>query len=236
MGFVVKNLKNIETFGDRLRSLRHDSNYTLDQVAEETKIQRRYLQAFESNRFCDLPEPVYARHFLKTYVKQLGGDPSYFLARFEKERGTCDLVHSLRLPRKKIRARQFLVSYHVWQAGIGLLLFTAFMGYIGSHIRTLLEPPAITIFEPNDNLSTEEAIVTVRGKTEPGVELAVNGKKILPEPDGSFATEIALERGMNMVTVEGVTKHSRKTAVYRRVVLEQETPQKYSSALSTSRL
>ncbi len=55
--------------GARLRKAREEKGYSLDQVAEETKIRVRYLQALEEEAFDQLPGQVYARGFLQTYAR-----------------------------------------------------------------------------------------------------------------------------------------------------------------------
>lgn len=60
--------------GDLLRRLRESSGATLLDVAEITKIGRRYLKAIESNDFEALPAAVYIRGFVAEYAKVLGLD------------------------------------------------------------------------------------------------------------------------------------------------------------------
>lgn len=232
MAFAVRHFNHTEPIGEKLRTMRRNLNVSLDMMVEKTKIQRQYLEAFEQGAYQRLPEPIYAKNFLRTYVRALGGDVSYFLERFEAERGTCDLVDPMRLPRQKVRARSFFAAHRLFKAGAALLLFVALASYVGYQVRSLLEPPEIVVFEPSDEFATEEAIVAVRGKTEDEAEIFVNGTKVLPGSDGTFATEVTLERGVNVITIEGATRHSQKTTIYRRVVLEQTEPS-LLSGLST---
>ena len=68
---------------------------------------------------------------------------------------------------------------------------------------------------------TEQAILTVNGKVDKGVIIKVNNEEVLLGQDGAFETEVALEKGLNVITVEGQKRYSRTTKTYRRVVLEQ---------------
>lgn len=47
----------------------------LAEIASSTKISRRYLEAFEQDRFDQLPAPIFARGFLREYAKFIGVDP-----------------------------------------------------------------------------------------------------------------------------------------------------------------
>jgi transcriptional regulator with XRE-family HTH domain len=233
MPFAIRLFDHTETLGGKLRAMRRHQHLSLDRMVKKTKIQKQYLTAFETGAYHLLPEPIYAKNFLRMYVHALGGDVDYFLEQFACERGTCDLVDPLRLPRQKVRARTFLAAHRLYKFGLALILCLALATYVGYNIHELLRPPEIMVFEPTDEWSTAEAVVVVRGKTDVGIEIFVNGEKMLQKTDGTFETTVALERGLNLITIEGATRHSRKTVLYRRVVLEQEKPHQLG-ALSTS--
>lgn len=71
--------------GATLRKARQDSGATLEDVEQETKIRKRYLEALEREDYDQLPNAVYARGFLKTYANYLGLDGDE-LSRELKER------------------------------------------------------------------------------------------------------------------------------------------------------
>jgi cytoskeleton protein RodZ len=57
--------------GKALKEAREMQNISLEQVEEETKIRRKYLQALENEQYDILPGQVYAKAFLKSYAKFL---------------------------------------------------------------------------------------------------------------------------------------------------------------------
>lgn len=63
------------SFGTWLRSQREHRDVSLREIADETRISFRYLQALEEDRFDVLPAPVFARGFLREYAKFVGLDP-----------------------------------------------------------------------------------------------------------------------------------------------------------------
>lgn len=63
------------TLGGLLREHRLQSGFTLEQAAEETRINYGYLDAIEADRFDVLPAPVYVRGFVRLYARFLGVDP-----------------------------------------------------------------------------------------------------------------------------------------------------------------
>jgi cytoskeleton protein RodZ len=65
--------------GSSLREARVRRGIELAQVAAETRIRTRYLQALEDERFELLPGSVYARGFLRAYADYLGLDGQLFV-------------------------------------------------------------------------------------------------------------------------------------------------------------
>lgn len=60
--------------GEQLRERRKQLGHSLEDVQSATKIRRLYLEAIEADRFGDLPGPVYARGFIRSYGNFLGLD------------------------------------------------------------------------------------------------------------------------------------------------------------------
>jgi cytoskeleton protein RodZ len=75
--------------GNSLREARLRRGLELAQLAAETRIRTRYLQALEEEHFELLPGSVYAKGFLRAYADRLGLDSQLFLdeynARFPAE-------------------------------------------------------------------------------------------------------------------------------------------------------
>lgn len=222
MTFVIRKLQEEQTLGEQLRALRLLANVTLNEMAERTKIQRSYLQAFEESAFHRLPEPLYVRNFLKTYVRALGGDETYFLERFESERGTCDFMEGARLPRRRARAMQFLVASRFVKFSVLGIFSLALVSYLGLQLRAITAPPHISVIEPADGFTTEDASVNVAGTVQGATRILVNGEEVLLDKEGNFEVDVALERGLNVITVEGAKRYSRPATVYRRVMLSQD--------------
>jgi len=222
MTFVIRKLQEEQTLGEQLRALRNLANFTLLQMEAKTKIHKSYLQAFEENAFDKLPEPLYVRNFLKTYVRCLGGDETYFLERFEIERGTCDYTKNARLPRRRARAIQFLVASRWIKVAVLCVFSVALVGYLGLQLRAITAPPSIVLNTPEDGIMTQEATISVSGQADGATQVSINGIEVLLDHEGEFELNIALERGLNVITVEGAKRYSRSSTVYRRVMLEQD--------------
>jgi cytoskeleton protein RodZ len=67
----------------RERELRHIS---LDDVAERTKISRRYLEAIEEGQYDRLPGETFVRGFIRSYAQSVGLDPADTLLMYSHSR------------------------------------------------------------------------------------------------------------------------------------------------------
>lgn len=61
--------------GQKLREAREAKGFSLDQLQEMTKIQKRYLVSIEEGNYGVLPGEFYVRGFIKQYAEAVGLDP-----------------------------------------------------------------------------------------------------------------------------------------------------------------
>lgn len=71
-------------FGEFLRKARERSRLTLEQIASDTKIASRYLDALEQGNVEALPGGMYRRAMLRAYADAIGLDKEAALERFER--------------------------------------------------------------------------------------------------------------------------------------------------------
>lgn len=70
-------------FGDMLRSAREVAGYSIEQLAEATRISHVFISALESGSFEKLPGPVFGRGFIRSLCKALDVDSQDFVAAFQ---------------------------------------------------------------------------------------------------------------------------------------------------------
>ncbi len=220
MPFVIRKFNHEQTLGEKLHHLRKEARLTLSELAQKTKIQKIYLKAFEANDFQNLPAPMYTRNYLKTLVRVLGGNEAYYLDQFEQERGTCDVKKHQPTFRKRARATTFFVASRFVHVGIFLFFVGVLASYIGFEIKTIISAPSLQIVSPIDGYQTSDATIIVKGKTEKGARIQINGSNVLLSQDGSFEKEVALERGLNVLQIEGAKRYSHLATQYRRVIFD----------------
>jgi cytoskeleton protein RodZ len=65
----------MESIGARFHQSRESKGYTLEQVARDTHIAKRFIEALESEDFSVFPGEPYLLGFMRTYSNYLGLDP-----------------------------------------------------------------------------------------------------------------------------------------------------------------
>lgn len=78
----------MESLGDYLKQTRKKKGLSLENVASQTRIQERHLQALEAEDFANLPAKVFAKGFVRSYAKVLGLDEEETLQHFLRASGT----------------------------------------------------------------------------------------------------------------------------------------------------
>ncbi|MGI8925585.1 MAG: helix-turn-helix domain-containing protein [Tepidiformaceae bacterium] len=73
--------------GNTLRAARTRLGLTIDEVAQETRIPARFVEALEDDAFHELPAPVYVRGFLRSYASFLRVDSAPLLAALAEASG-----------------------------------------------------------------------------------------------------------------------------------------------------
>jgi len=62
----------LESIGSFLKRRREELGLTLEEIAQSTKINKKYLEAIEADRFDLLPQRVYGKVFVTAYARRMG--------------------------------------------------------------------------------------------------------------------------------------------------------------------
>lgn len=81
---------DIIELGARLRQQREKLGFSLEEVADSTKISKHILLAFEEGDRDNFPHRVYAKGFVQSYAKVLGLDPCEFGEAMKEALRPCD--------------------------------------------------------------------------------------------------------------------------------------------------
>lgn len=120
--------------GERLKQERELRNLSLDDIQKQTKIQTRYLEAIEKERFHLMPGSFYVRAFIKEYANVVGLDYNELMEEyehelpFEREEAAANLSRVKSSRRNKPSTKtpvifSFLPTFIVVLLIIGILVF-----------------------------------------------------------------------------------------------------------------
>jgi cytoskeletal protein RodZ len=234
MVFVMRQLETApKTLGEKLRTLRRSQAVSLDMIESLTRVRKSYLEALEWGKYDLLPDPMYTRNYIRSYARALNADETYFLELYEEESGRMDLLSPHRLPRERVKKRNFFVSTHLFSGFALAIAVFAVLGYLGYQANHLLSPPAVTVMNPTDESAVASALLPVSGAVQDKeVQVKVNGKDVVVKEDNTFSTTLDLARGLNVITVEAKRRYSHSAVIYRRVVFDQASPQPVSIDVS----
>lgn len=114
-----QEVARVKELGQRLRDERIARGLTLEYVADQTKIARRYLTALEEGEIDRLPGDPYVKGFIRSYAKAIGCDPEPFVAHY-KERREMEEAAAEAKPAPKRKPGAFLAKVNQTLQWFGL--------------------------------------------------------------------------------------------------------------------
>lgn len=210
-GFKTKIIKQ-KSFGQKLKLSRLRRELTIEQAEEATKVRARYLEAFETDDFDSLPDLVYALGFLKRYLEFLNLPEDRFLDEFKrseaawrslKRQGTITPENTVHEPKFVITPRMILGS------GASLVVLVI-VSYIWLQVRLVTAPPQLQILTPSASTKVAIERIEVTGRTDPGAIVAINEQVIPQDKAGNFKETVALEQGINSITISSTNRFNKK--------------------------
>jgi len=103
---VTAETGNYDGLGADLKAARVRNGFNLEEIAEELRIRRVHIHAMEEGHFNDLPAPVYAVGFVRSYADHLGLDGEIVVETFKQEvsglKGETKLVFPSPIPESRV--------------------------------------------------------------------------------------------------------------------------------------
>jgi len=171
----------MESIGEKLRRVREERGYTLDQVARDTHITKRFILALESESFDQFPGESYLLGFLRNYANYLSLD----------EQETITLYRNLRLQEQPAPISELLddsKAKRLKMGVIGLALVSVFavgglIIYLSSLGETTPRPAPPAAEATPDPASTATQLIQFTGDF---IEQAmIRGARILVNSEGT---------------------------------------------------
>lgn len=218
MSFVERPLSAQETIGEQLHHARVGRNLSVLDVAQRTRISSRFIDSLEHGAYKELPGPVYVRK----YVRELC---LIYALPFERLAEQLSREQSASQP-KEIRLSPKDSSRPLWIPSLirwgGVAVVVAVIGaYFTWQVVRLLTPPPLTVIQPAQDIVLDIQLVVVKGSTQPGAQVTINGEAANVSEQGEFEEEVALRPGLNRLEIVAQTKYSSQSIIVRQIVVEK---------------
>lgn len=211
-GFIRKKVVSL-TLGEKLQKFRTEHRMSLLEVSKATKIQVKYLEALETGAYISLPADVYVRGFLRSYARYLGCDEEAILRLYERERHIqASLGKGTTVSSEKTRTTWpafVITSRTLWSMSGAIVILGAF-GYLLSEYRSFVSAPRLIITEPASQGMVSQAELTVRGETDQGAHVLINGQPASVGMRGDFSEDILLQPGVNTIIVSASNRFGKE--------------------------
>lgn len=212
----------MRTVGEILKEEREAKFYSLEEVEKATRIRRELLEALEADDFSKLPPTTFVQGFIKNYARFLNLDGNKLLAVYRREfsdkKHPPQVLDAFAHPVEKTKFR-FTPGKVLGLVVVMVIL--SFFVYLWTQYHQFTSAPVLQIFSPTDQLTTDNPILKVEGKTNPEVKVAVNSQEITVDSEGNFKEEITLTTVVNTITISATSKFGQKAQVERIVYLKR---------------
>lgn len=218
--------------GRLLKARREALGYSLQSVAENTRIRKVYLESLENNRFAELPGRAYVTGFIRVYARHLGLDSNEVLALLDEAPVAEMKPVKLAEPGSKVLSSGSAPAKTGWRAFlygfVAVLLAGAAIYYLpalwtDTEPPTQAEKPAVVQGEapvkpepvvpeaPVPGPVAEQVIAPAPSVAEPAAETPVPVADVQPLPtipvDGATLRMLALTESSLIITVDSKKPH-----------------------------
>jgi cytoskeletal protein RodZ len=210
-GFTRKKIESL-TLGEKLRKLRNEMHVPLTEVSRATRIRVRYLELLENGEYAKLPADVYVRGFLRNYARFLGVDEGALIKLYERERNIqVNMGNAESKPKSKIfiPIQSLVITSRTIIIIVTTIIVLGVFGYLYKEFQSFASEPRLVILEPAPNSVAESSEVILRGKTDIGARVSVNGEASFVGSEGDFSEKLTLQSGVNTISVVAINRFEK---------------------------
>lgn len=209
----------MKTVGQILKEQRTKKKLSLEEVEQETKIRTKYLQALEEDKFELIPgETVVAKGFIKNYAEFLDLSPEKLVAVFRRDFGKEEkdeiIPRGVYQPLNRLRfswTPKTTVIIGFLTLSVFFLIFLVYQFFL------FLGPPRLKLTTPKEDQTFSQAIIEVKGRSDPDAVVYVNDQLINLDKTGNFSLKVNLSPGENTIKIEAISRRERRSVIERKV-------------------
>lgn len=199
----------MKTVGQLLHAERIKKNISIDALSIATKIDGKYIEALEADRYDLLPSETFAKGFVRNLSLHLGNDPGELIAVFRRDYRHPDFSKNS-LKRKKFGLVFPQVSSQFLPILLGVIVFIVYLGF---QFRTILTPPPLKIIKPQND-AVLVSPVDIQGSTSTDSLVTINNDNVIkPDQYGHFQLNLSLPVGETSIIIKTTNRFSRSSTI-----------------------
>jgi cytoskeletal protein RodZ len=197
---------------------------TLEDVQRVVKIHSKYIKALEADDYGAFDGKIHAKGFLKIYAGFLELDMQEIMALWRREYEKVFEKKPVSVPDKfmSLKPSTLILSPTLVISTVFFILITGFFSYLYYQYKNYNDAPKLEVSYPENNYISKNSVVDVVGETDVDSSVFVNNQKVTLNTDGSFATSIKMNEGINTLSILAVNKLDRKTETVRTIIFRPE--------------
>ncbi len=208
----------MKTVGSMLQEARLQKGLTPQDVERVIKIREKYIVALEADNFAALPSPSYAKGFVRNYAEYLGLPTDAMMAFFRRQ--MTDVSKASLLPQgvpEPFQASWLHLTPGRFVALLISVLLVVFLFYLGNQYFRIGKAPPLTVVSPTNQEIVSSSRIAVEGQSDRDATVTINGISTIVRDDGKFYEQVAVEPGVNKITVTATSRFGKMTTVTKEV-------------------
>lgn len=199
----------MKTVGQLLHADRTKKKISIEELSLATKIDGKYIEALETDRYDLLPSETFAKGFIRNLSLNLGSDPEEYIAVFRRDYRNPDIKnHSGKHKTSKRNLPH--MSSQLLSVVIGVVVFVIYLGF---QFRAILTPPPLEINKPQ-NGAVLASPVDIQGATSTDCLVTINDDNVIkPDQDGHFQISLSLPVGETSLKIKTTNRFGKSQTV-----------------------
>ncbi|MEX1112443.1 MAG: helix-turn-helix domain-containing protein [Candidatus Andersenbacteria bacterium] len=203
-----------------VRQARERQGISLVTAADSLHVSVEHLEAIERGDFSVFSAEVYARGAYTQYAVYLGIDSKTAQRTVLRALSSQRVITPLKMHTPE-RWYERIQNPRLVFIASGAFVALIVGGYIVWQLRLFWQLPALQVTAPLHHVVDNDRVV-VRGASERGVKLSLNGEPFLIQEDDTFELEIELHPGINIVRLEAENAAGRKRVLEEHYLRPRE--------------